>query len=102
MAATKAPSLTILEGFHSLADAAVLLGLRSKDDPSTKGEKVLRDGVNQKGWPHHRIGRDLVFSDSNLARIAELHSVPETPGVAQRPRRTVRRRTVSRASASAA
>lgn len=100
-AASKAPPLTVLEGFYSLSAAAVRLGLRDKDDPSSKGEKVLREGVNRKGWPHHRLGRDLVFSESNLARIAELHSIPEGAGVSQRPRRTARRRTVARASSAA-
>jgi hypothetical protein len=101
MAASKAPPPTILEGFYSLPAAAVRLGLRDPDDTSTKGEKILRDGVNKQGWPHHRIGQALVFSESNLARIAELHFVPEGAG-AIRPHRTIRRRTVPRASASAA
>ncbi|MFF5703468.1 hypothetical protein ACFY7H_13305 [Streptomyces sp. NPDC012794] len=102
MAATKAPSLTVLERFYSITAAAVRIGLRDPEDPSTKGEKVLRDGVNKLGWPHHRIGRDIVFSDSNLARIAELHFVPEcSSGVAQQSRRTVRRRSVSRTSSAA-
>jgi hypothetical protein len=93
MAATTAPPLTALEGFYSLAAAAVRLGLRDPEDATTKGEKLLRDGVNRHGWPHHRIGRQLVFSDSDLAQIAAMHRAP---------RRVARRRTVSRPTASAA
>lgn len=59
----------ILENFHTVAEAAVLLGFRDKDDPTTTGEKVLRDGVNKLGWPSTRRGRRLMFSDSHLAEI---------------------------------
>ena len=93
MAATTAPPTAVLEGFYSLAAAAVRLGLREPEDTTTKGEKALRDGVNLNGWPHHRIGRVIVFSDSDLAEIAAMHRAP---------RRAVRRRTVSRPTASAA
>jgi hypothetical protein len=51
----------------------VRLRLRDEDDPTTKGEKVLRDGVNLHGWPCHRYPNRLLFSDSDLAQIAELH-----------------------------
>ncbi|MEU3287828.1 hypothetical protein [Streptomyces longwoodensis] len=56
-----------------MAEAAVRLRLRDEDDPTTKGEKTLRDGVNLHGWPCHRMGNRLLFSDSDLIEIAELH-----------------------------
>lgn len=81
MAATKAPPARtqktpaepVLEHFYTVAEAAVRLGLRKPDDPTTTGEKWLRDGVNKDGWPCHRMARQLMFSDSDLAAIAELH-----------------------------
>ncbi|BCM70936.1 hypothetical protein L0F81_25190 [Streptomyces tricolor] len=63
----------VLENFYTVAEAAVRLKLRDADDPTTKGEKVLRDGVNLHGWPCHRYPNRLLFSDSDLAEIAELH-----------------------------
>lgn len=94
MAATKASPQTVLEGLYSLSAAAIRLGLRDKDDPTTKGEKVLRDGVNLHGWPHARIGRALVFSESDLAQILEMHRAPR--------RIARRRRAASRPTATAA
>jgi hypothetical protein len=83
MAATKAPPAPtqktpaeaepVLEHFYTVAQAAVRLNLRDKDDPTTTGEKFLRDGVNKEGWPCHRMARQLLFSDSDLAAIAELN-----------------------------
>ncbi|KOV86113.1 MULTISPECIES: hypothetical protein [unclassified Streptomyces] len=69
----KTPTELVLENFWTVAEAAVRLRFRDADDPSTKGEKVLRDGVNLHGWPCHRMGNRLIFSDSDLAQIAELH-----------------------------
>lgn len=66
----KAPAEPVLENFWTVAEAAVRLRFRDEDDPTTKGEKVLRDGVNKLGWPAHRMGNRLIFSDSNLAYIA--------------------------------
>lgn len=81
MAATKAPPAPtqktpaepVLENFHTVSEAAIRLKLRDKDDPSKVGEKWLRDGVNKEGWPCHRMAKQLLFSDSDLAAIAELH-----------------------------
>lgn len=64
----------VLEDFYTVAEAAVRLRFRDKDDTTTKGEKVLRDGVNKLGWPCHRMGNRLIFSDSDLIAIARLHS----------------------------
>jgi hypothetical protein len=93
MAATKASPPTILETHYSVSAAAVRLGLRDPEDETTKGEKVLRDGVNLHGWPHSRIGRTLVFSESDLAEILLRNRAP---------RRVTRRRTIARSAAAAA
>ncbi|QIP87582.1 hypothetical protein GLX30_30160 [Streptomyces sp. Tu 2975] len=73
MATPQAPAKPILENFYSVAEAAIRLGLRDRDDDSKKGEKWLRDGVNLSGWPCHRLAGQLKFSDSDLAAIAEIH-----------------------------
>lgn len=62
----------VLENFWTVAEAAVRLRFRDADDTTTTGEKVLRDGVNLHGWPCHRMGNRLIFSDSDLIAIAEL------------------------------
>ncbi|MEE6264971.1 hypothetical protein ACJ6WD_09460 [Streptomyces sp. VTCC 41912] len=82
-----------LENFHTVADAAIRLGLRRPDDASNKGEKWLRDGVNRKPadgkgepFPCHRMAGQLMFSDSDLAEIAAMHRcAPQRRG---RKRRT--------------
>ncbi|MFE2497164.1 hypothetical protein [Streptomyces scopuliridis] len=72
MAAPTKPK-PVLETFYSVSEAAIRLGLRTKEDPSKKGEKWLRDGVNLHGFPKHRMAGQLLFSDSDLAEIAERH-----------------------------
>jgi len=75
-----------LEGFHNIKQAAVRLGLQDPEDPdSAAGERWLRDGCNRpedgsKGpqFPHHRMSGRLMFSDSQLAWIAELNLIPGT------------------------
>ncbi|MFD0437064.1 hypothetical protein [Streptomyces chartreusis] len=95
MPATKAPpSKTasdelVLENFHTVSEAAIRLRLRQPDDPSKKGEKFLRDGVNKEGWPCHRMAGQLLFSDSDLAVIAEKNR--NRPDGRSRPRRGARR-----------
>lgn len=69
----KPPAEPVLENFYTVAEAAVRLKLRDQDDPTTTGERWLRDGVNKEGWPCHRMAKQLLFSDSNLAYIAALH-----------------------------
>lgn len=100
MAATKAPPARtqktpaepVLENFYTVAEAAVRLGLRKPNDPTTTGEKWLRDGVNKEGWPCHRMARQLLFSDSDLAVIAELHHNKVDARSKPRPSRTPRQR----------
>lgn len=100
----KAPAPpTQLENFYNVGLAAVRLGLKTQaehDAGSTKGERWLRDGANRpedgsKGemFPHRRMGRELQFSDSDLAYIAEMHFNAPTQGA----RRGSRKRAVRRA-----
>lgn len=98
MAAPTKPKMQVLETFYSVSAAAVRLGLREPDDPSKKGEKWLRDGVNLQGFSHFRMAGQLLFSDSDLAAIAETHR-----NKADRRGRVARQRRPRRtASASAA
>lgn len=63
-----------LEGFYNVKQAAEKLGLNDPTDPDDEsGIRWLRDGVNHKGFPHHRMSGRLVFSDSDLADIAAMH-----------------------------
>ncbi|WP_328336836.1 hypothetical protein [Streptomyces violaceus] len=83
----RAASVTKLENFYTVKQAAKKLIPTDPDNPSEdneSGERWLRDGVNHKGWPHHRFGRRLMFSDSDLAQIAALHR--NAPTRAGRPR----------------
>lgn len=74
MAAQK-PTPRALEGFHNVKKATELLGLSAPNDPDDKrGQKWLRDGVNLHGWPCHRMAGQLMFSDSDLAEIADMHA----------------------------
>lgn len=84
----RATPVTQLENFYTVKQAAKKLIPLDPDDPETAdeaGERWLRDGVNHKGWPHHRFGRRLMFSDSDLAEIAAMHRT--APTRAGRPRR---------------
>jgi hypothetical protein len=74
-----------LEGFYDVKQAAVRLGLATEDPDDIRGQRWLRDGVNHKGFPHHRMNRVLMFSDSDLAEIAAMHR--NAPTRAGRPRR---------------
>ena len=88
------PAAPKLENFYTVSEAAIRLGLRDKDDPSKKGEKWLRDGVNKEDWPCHRMAKQLLFSDSDLADIASRHR-NKTHGHTQTRRRRTTRRTVA-------
>ncbi|MGW6741731.1 hypothetical protein ACWGDX_13550 [Streptomyces sp. NPDC055025] len=91
MAAPTKPK-PVLENYYSVSEAAVRLGLRKKEDPSKKGEKWLRDGVNLHGFPKRRMAGQLLFSESDLAEIAELHSSRVHGNTGKRKRRTVSRK----------
>lgn len=90
MPTRKAPPTkpTQLEHFYTVKQAAKRLMPTDPRDPNPdneSGERWLRDGVNHKGWPHHRFGRRLMFSESDLIEIAALNR--NTPTRAGRPRR---------------
>lgn len=80
MTPRKAPlTLPPLENFYTVSEAAIRLGLRKEEDPRRKGEKWLRDGFNRpadgsKGpkFPGRYMAGLLMFSESELALIAEL------------------------------
>lgn len=86
MAARKAPPAQTpaeppaLERFYNLRTAAIRLALTDPDDPDdTTGQRWLRDGFNRpsdgsKGrkFPGRRMGRRIIFSESDLAVIDEI------------------------------
>lgn len=73
MAAPTKPK-PVLEHYYNVKQACDRLGLSDPKDPDDKrGQKWIRDGVNKLGFPNHRMAGQLLFSDSNLAEIAELH-----------------------------
>lgn len=96
--ARKAPAEPVLENFHTVSEAAIRLRLREATDPSKRGEKFLRDGVNKLGWPCHRMAGQLLFSDSDLAQIAELNR--NRVDGRSRPRRTRRPRQTAQPAAA--
>jgi hypothetical protein len=87
-----APTKPLLEHFYTVEKAAARLGLCDPDDPEDKrGQSWLRTGVNDKTnpFPCHRLSGQLMFSDSDLAEIAERHrNKPEARGRHTRTRRT--------------
>lgn len=58
------------ENFATVAETSLLLGI---------GARRLRNGVNHYGYPHHRMGRRLMFSEQDRAEIAAIHRVPANP-----------------------
>ena len=74
MAAAKSPPTSakpVLEHFYNVKQATVRLGLATDKEEDKRGQKWLRDGVNLKGWPARRMAGQLMFSDSDLAWIAD-------------------------------
>ncbi|MEV5944489.1 hypothetical protein [Streptomyces sp. NPDC051994] len=80
-----------LETFYNVKQAAVRLGLANEENPDDEsGQRWLRDGVNRQPgdgprFPCHRLGRKLMFSESDLAEIAAMHA--DAPTRTGRPRR---------------
>ena len=87
MAATKAPPAPtpsptepVLGRFYNIRNAAIRLGLTDPNKPGdTTGQRWLRDGFNRpsdgsKGrrFPGRYMGRELVFSEADLAVIDEI------------------------------
>lgn len=108
MPTRKAPptkALKLLERFYNVGEAAVRLNFKTQEEHdagSTKGERWLRDGANRpedgskgKPFPHFRMNGCLMFSDSDLAEIAEMHRNAPTQGA----RRGTRHRRPARAAA---
>ncbi|MFJ2515567.1 hypothetical protein ACIPEL_36120 [Streptomyces griseoviridis] len=99
--AKKKPTEVVLENFHNLKQATVRLGLATDKDDDRRGQDWLRRGVNRptdgsKGprFPCHRMANQLMFSDSDLAQIADLmHDKPHGQSLRKRAsRRTTRTR----------
>lgn len=86
-------STPTLEYFYTVKEAAKRLGMSDPDNPDDEsGVRWLRDGVNRdkNPFPHHRLGRRLMFSDSDLAEIAAMHRNASTQGARRRSRRPAR------------
>lgn len=110
MAARKAPlaptpTSAELERFYNIRSAAIRLDLTDPTDPEdTAGQRWLRNGFNRpldgsqgRKFPGRYMGRNLVFSESDLAEIAEialeetearLKAKEQPPVSTGRPRRT--------------
>lgn len=89
-----APTKPVLENFYNVKQATVRLGLATEDEDDTRGQKWLRDGVNDKAdpFPCTRMAGQLMFSDSHLAEIAQRNeNKAEARGRHTRPRRTARK-----------
>lgn len=98
-----APTKPVLDDFYTVEKAAARLGLCDPDDPEDKrGQSWLRTGVNDKTnpFPCHRLSGQLMFSDSDLAEIAERHrNKPEARG--RHTRRNTRQAAVATATVPA-
>jgi hypothetical protein len=97
---------TPLENYYKVGEAAVRLGFKTEQEHkagSKAGERWLREGANRpedgsqgEPFPHRRMDRYLMFSDSDLAYIAAMHFNAPTQGA----RRGNRRRSTVRTAAS--
>ena len=56
-----------VEDFTDVAETSRRLGI---------GMRRLRDGVNHRGYPAHRMGKRLMFSPEDRAQIAQMHRIP--------------------------
>jgi hypothetical protein len=83
----KTPTTTVLEHFYTVSEAAIRLGLREPHEDNKRGEKWLRDGVNLKAFPHHRMARLLMFSDTDLAEIAAMSRTAPQRRIGRTPAR---------------
>jgi hypothetical protein len=52
------------------------------------GERWLRDGVNHRGFPHHRLGRFLKFSLQDCREIREMNREKAKPSELAKARRS--------------
>lgn len=99
---TRKTSPPQLEEFYDVKAATVRLGLATDDPADERGQRWLRDGVNREidPFPHHRLGRQLMFSESDLALIAAMHR--NAPTRAGRPRTATKRAVAPRPRTSPA
>lgn len=51
------------------------------------GERWLRDGANQRGFPHHRFGKFLRFSLQDCREIREMNREKGRPSALAKARR---------------
>lgn len=75
MAAPTKPT-PVLEPHYNVKQACERLGLSDPNDPDDKrGQKWLRDGVNQEidPFPCSRMARQLLFTEADLVEIARRH-----------------------------
>ncbi|MFJ2568882.1 hypothetical protein ACIOYT_00480 [Streptomyces halstedii] len=71
-----APTTPVLERYFNVKQACDRLGLSDPSNPDDKrGQKWLRDGVNQENdpFPCSRMARQLLFTEADLAEIAMRH-----------------------------
>lgn len=109
-APTQSPTEPTLGRFYNLRNAAIRLDLTDPDDPDdTTGQRWLRDGFNRpadgsqgRKFPGRYMGRNLVFSEADLAVIDEIaleettvrlkakEQMPVSTGRPRRARRAVK------------
>ncbi|WP_060887611.1 hypothetical protein [Streptomyces caniscabiei] len=109
-ALTQTPAEPALGLFYNVRNAAIRLGLTDPKKPnSTTGQRWLRDGFNRpldgsKGrkFPGRYMGRELIFSEADLAVIDEIareeteerlrakERMPVSTGRPRRARRTAK------------
>jgi hypothetical protein len=75
-----------LETYYDVKQATVKLKLAEDDPNDWRGQRWLRDGANHNGFPHSRINRKLMFSESDLAVIMALCHTPAAPHVRRKAR----------------
>ncbi|MFF8916928.1 hypothetical protein ACF08M_27315 [Streptomyces sp. NPDC015032] len=102
MAAPRKSNL-VLEAHYDVKAATVLLGLATEDPKDKRGQKWLRDGVNQTvaPFPHTRMAGRLVFTESHLAEISARHESRVHGNTGKRKRRTASRRPVAKPTSAA-
>lgn len=67
------------DGFLDIKESVAELGC---------GERWLRDGINHRGFPHHRLGKSLQTSRQDRAEIRKMCRVPASRVPAQTQRTT--------------
>lgn len=95
---TPRKSNPVLEAHYNIKAATVLLGLATEDPKDKRGQRWLRDGVNQKvdPFPHTRMSGQLVFTESHLAEISVRHESRVHGNTGRRKRRAMSPRSVAK------